>query len=865
MSVIGIDVGYDTAVVAIARRGGIDVLANEVSKRTTACMVGFTDKERKHGEAALSGITSNIKNTVTGLKAVIGKKYHSEEIQNEITKVAYKMTESLGNVTIPVSLKGEESVMTPEKCMSMMLKTMAKIAEADQAAPVHDCVLSVPAYFTQAERHAMLDAAKIVGLNVLRCMHDTTAAALSYGIYKTDLPADKATNVVFLDMGASDTTVSVVSFVKGKLTVLSTACDRRLGGRDFNELLVDHFRNEWLEKHKIDAYTNAKAMFRLRQAADKQKKILSANAQAPISVECFMEDIDVKGMMERDQFAVMCEPLFEKLQKVIQRAFDGCGLPMEEIASVEVLGGSVRIPAVQEMLAKFFGRECSKTLNFDECVAKGCALQCAMLSPAFKVRDFSVNDVSMYPIALSWTSSSGAAEGGGVDMEVDGDDKAEVAPPKTGSNTVVFAKFNSIPNTKMLTFYRKDTFTLTAAYSDEAMAEQPSGFPQRINEYVISNIPPGPLGDDGTPGPAKIKVKLRLDIHGCLELESAVAIEEELVDEPPPAPEVVQVPPPAADAPATANGEAPAAADAEAAPPAEGEAAGGAEAAAAPEPPAEPAAEASAEPPKKKKKIKRIALKVESKQIGMSSKEMMDAQEAEANMAHSDRLVQETSDAMNELESYVYAMRDAIGTRYSKYATEEEASSISAKLTATEDWLYDEGAEATKAVYVAKLDELKADVASIIAREREADERPEAFKALEAALAKYGAFVASTEEEYAHIEQEQKDKVSAECSAAQAWMAELQAKLDGMAPTADPPFKAAEVTAKAAELSASCEPILRTPKPLPKVEPAPEPPADAPAAEGEAPAAEGEAAAAGAEAAADGEAAKPTPDNMDVD
>ena len=222
----------------------------------------------------------------------------------------------------------------------------------------------------------MLDSAKIVGLNVLRLMHDTTAgarsawpaqthrnappphacspfrlfahplhapprtcpraAALSYGIYKTDLPADKPTNVVFLDMGASDTTVSIVSFVKGKLTVLSTACDRHLGGRDFNELLVDNFRNEWLEKHKIDAYTNPKAMFRLRTAADKQKKILSANAQAPISVECFMEDIDVKGMMERDQFAVMCEPLFEKLQKVIQRAFDGCGLPMEEIASVEV-------------------------------------------------------------------------------------------------------------------------------------------------------------------------------------------------------------------------------------------------------------------------------------------------------------------------------------------------------------------------------------------------------------------------------------------------------------------------------------------------------------------------------------------------
>merc|ERR1719424_1162473 len=221
---------------------------------------------------------------------------------------------------------------------------------------------------------------------------------------------------------------------------------------------------------------------------------------------------------------------------------------------------------------------------------------------------------------------------------------------------------------------------------------------------------------------------------------------------------------------------------------------------------------------------------------------------------------------MNELESYVYAMRDAISTRYSKFATEEEASSISAKLTASEDWLYDEGADATKAVYVAKLDELKADVASIIAREREADDRPEAFKALEAALAKYVAFAESTDEEFAHVEKEQKEKVASECAAAQAWMAELQGKIEGMAPTADPPFKAAEVTAKVTTLSSTCEPILRTPKPLPKVEPAP----DAPAADGEAPAADGEAPAADGEAAADapaadGEAPKPTPDNMDVD
>merc|ERR1719395_522633 len=194
---------------------------------------------------------------------------------------------------------------------------------------------------------------------------------------------------------------------------------------------------------------------------------------------------------------------------------------MEEIASVEVLGGSVRIPAVQEMLAKFFGRECSKTLNFDECVAKGCALQCAMLSPAFKVRDFSVNDVTLYPIALAWSSSAGGAEAMEVEA-ADGEDGE--AKATSGSSTVVFAKFNSVPNTKMLTFYRKDTFSLTASH--DSSCTLPNGFPSKVADFAVSDIPLKAAEPDGKVDPAKIKVKLRLDIHGCLALESAVAIEE---------------------------------------------------------------------------------------------------------------------------------------------------------------------------------------------------------------------------------------------------------------------------------------------------------------------------------------------------
>jgi heat shock protein 4 len=345
MSCIGIDIGQQNAVVAIARRGGIDVLTNEVSKRLTSCMVGFSGKERKLGEQALSGITSNLKNTITGMKAIMGKKFHSDDIQLEMDLVGYRMVDVAGKVGLPVNYCDEEVMLTPERAMAMLMKCMQGIAELDQGSPVTDVVVSVPSYFTDAERQSMLAASQIAGLNCLRLMNDSTAAALSYGIYKTDLPADKATYVAFVDCGAMDTTISIVSFVKGKLTVLASASDRHLGGRDFDMILAEHFAAEWKEKHKIDAKTNKKAMYRLVTAAEKTKKILSANPQAPINIECFMDDIDVKGNMEREEMLTVAAPLLVKLDGIMQEAVEASGVSKEDIGSVEVFGGSCRIPA----------------------------------------------------------------------------------------------------------------------------------------------------------------------------------------------------------------------------------------------------------------------------------------------------------------------------------------------------------------------------------------------------------------------------------------------------------------------------------------------------------------------------------------
>jgi len=401
----------------------------------------------------------------------------------------------------------------------------------------------------------------------------------------------------------------------------------------------------------------------------------------------------------------------------------------------------------------------------------------------------------------------------------------------------------------MLTFYRKDTFTLTAAY-DTATCKLPNGFPNKVTEYTISDIPKGAVDAEGKVDPAKIKVKLRLDIHGCLVLESAVAIEEQEVIEEAPAEPAAPPPPPAEGAAAepAAEGEAaPAAAE----PAAEGAAAPEGEAAAAPPP----------EPEKKKsKKVKRIALTVAAKGQGITPQELVDAQEAEGNMALQDKQLAATAEAMNALEAAVYRLRDELGTRLEQFIAEADREKLSAQCTAMEDWLYDEGFDADKTTYETKLKELEAAFAAGNAREKEASFRPDAVRALSDAIEKYNSFAASASEDYAHISTEDKQKVAAECATAQAWLADATAKLDALPKTEDPPIKAAEITAKATSLAGVCGPIMSTPKPKPvEPEPAPAPPADAAAGE-----AAGEAAA-DAPPAEGAETPAAKPDNMDVD
>jgi heat shock protein 4 len=296
MSVVGVDFGTLNTVIAVARNRGVDVITNEVSNRATPSLVGFGPRSRYLGEPAKTQEISNLKNTVGSLKRLVGRSLSDPDVQIEQEHVSAPLIDINGQVGAEVTYLGKKEQFTATQLVSMFLGKIKATAAAELKLPVKEIVMSVPVWFTDIQRRALMDAADIAGLQLLRLINDTTAAALGWGITKLDLPTaeEKPKRVAFIDIGHSNYTCSIIEFRKGELTVKATAWDRHFGGRDFDKALVDHFAAEFKEKYKIDIRTNGKAMVRVAAAAEKLKKILSANLQAPVNIESLMNDVDVQ-------------------------------------------------------------------------------------------------------------------------------------------------------------------------------------------------------------------------------------------------------------------------------------------------------------------------------------------------------------------------------------------------------------------------------------------------------------------------------------------------------------------------------------------------------------------------------------------
>uniref|UniRef100_A0A8C1RXG3 Heat shock 70 kDa protein 4-like n=1 Tax=Cyprinus carpio TaxID=7962 RepID=A0A8C1RXG3_CYPCA len=742
MSVVGFDVGFQSCYVAVARAGGIETVANEYSDRCTPSFVSFGPRNRSIGAAAKSQVVTNCKNTVQGFKRFHGRPFSDPYVQAAKSSLVFDLAQMpTGSTGIKVMYMEEEKVFSIEQVTAMLLSKLKETAEAALKKPVADCVISVPSFYTDAERRSVMDAAQIAGLNCLRLMNDTTAVALAYGIYKQDLPApeEKPRIVVFVDVGHAAYQVSVCAFNKGKLKVLGSAFDPELGGKDFDEVLVKHFCEEFAQKYKLDVRSKPRALVRLYQECEKLKKLMSANSSdLPLNIECFMNDIDVSGTFNRAKFEESCADLLDKVEAPLRSIMEQTRLKKDDIYAVEIIGGASRIPAIKERISKYFGKELSTTLNADEAVARGCALQCAILSPAFKVREFSITDVVPYPISLKWTS---AADEGISDCEV-------------------FPKNHAAPFSKVLTFYRREPFSLEAYYSNPKELPYPD---PTIGQFNILKVVPQPSGES-----SKVKVKVRVNVHGVFSVSGASLVE------------VVK----------SAEGEEPMETDT---PAKEDEVRSSLMYFTSLKPTTSPQhlmftsednkqEEKKNEPQAKKAKVKTktVDLPIENSLHWQLATEALNLfVENEGKMIMQDKLEKERNDAKNYVEEYVYEMRDKLHGVLENFVSEADRDSFSLKLEDTENWLYEEGEDQQKQVYIDKLAELK-------------------------------------DELYDHLDELEMTKVEKQVNETMTWMNNNMNLQSKQSLSQDPVVKAQEIQAKT-KLYSACNHIVTKPKP--KVEP----------------------------------------------
>ncbi|KAK9051817.1 hypothetical protein SSX86_028445 [Deinandra increscens subsp. villosa] len=495
MSVVGFDIGNENLVVAAAKNRGIDVLLNDESNRETPAVVCFGEKQRFLGSAGAASATMNPKSTITQVKRLIGSKYNDPVVQNDLNLLPFETSEAPnGGVLIHLQYLNDRRTFTPVQILGMLFAHLKQMAEKNLEIPVSDCVIGIPSYFTDLQRRAYLDAARIAGLKPLRLMHDCTAIALGYGIYKNDIADSGPTNVVFVDIGHCDTQVTVAAFEKGHLKILSHSFDNHLGGRDFDEILFKYFAEKFKEQYNMDVYSNTRACVRLRSSCEKLKKVLSANAEAPLNIECLMDEKDVRGFIKREDFEYLCSDLLEKVTNPCVKAVHDAGLSVDKLYAIELVGSGSRIPAIMRKLTSLFGKEPRRTLNASECVARGCALHCAMLSPALRVRDYQVQDSFPFAIGLQ------ADEGEQISL----------------FNGTLFPKGSPFPSVKILSLHRSNTFHLEVIYLIED--DLPPGVSPRVSHFTI-----GPFS---TSEKVKVKIRFHLNLHGIVMIESASLIQE---------------------------------------------------------------------------------------------------------------------------------------------------------------------------------------------------------------------------------------------------------------------------------------------------------------------------------------------------
>lgn len=774
MSVIGIDFGNESCYVAAAKAGGIETLANDYSLRATPSFVAFDGRKRIIGVAAKNQQVTNMKNTVSGFKRLLGRKFNDPHVQRELSSIPTKVDQRPdGGIGYKVNYLDQELYFSPEQLTVMLFTKLKETSTTALQAQVNDCVITCPAYFTNSERKALLDAAQIAGLNVLRLMNETTATALSYGFYKQDLPDEsKPRNVVFVDCGNSSLQVSVCAFTKGKLKMIASAWDQ-IGGRDFDSVLAEHFAKEFYDRYKLNAKTNPRAYLRLLTEIEKLKKQMSANStKLPINIECFMDDVDVSSSMQRSQMEELSAHLFKRVEMTFVKLLQDSKLSLDDIHSVEVVGGTTRIPAIKQLIEQVFGKPASTTLNQDESVSRGAALQCAIMSPAVRVREFGVTDIQNYAVKVSW----------------DGEGS------QTGGEIEVFPAFHSAPFSRLLTLNRKEPFSMTVQYAQAIPFPDPV-----IGKWFIKDVKPNERGEH-----QEVKVKVRINHHGLVLISSASLVDKKEEE--------------TANAGATAG-------EQNSAPSSEEKGNCGDQQQQQTGNAGEPMDVQQEGNDKKKKSTKLIELPMEVKTHGFSSSDLQNLVQEEAKMIANDARETQRVDARNALEEYVYDMRNKLqGGPLERYVLEVDREAICSQLNDLENWLYEEGEDCDRDTYVNKLMGLHTQTEPIKERANDYENAPAAFDELNHSIQLARGAINEFKKgapKYDHLTEAEFLNISEAADKAQKWLDSNMAKFTQTPRMHDSPVKVADIRHEVQTLNACVNSVINRPKPKPAAKPAP--------------------------------------------